>query len=328
MAQRRSIEEEVSRLVNREEGSLAAEKVRALRNALRNGSNVTAAKAARVAGRHGAQDLAPDLVAAFDRFMRNPLKTDKGCMAKIAIVEALNTLEHAATDVLLRGVRHVQMEPAWGPPVDTAANLRVHSAFGLARMSHPGVFYELVSLLMDKQVEARRGAVKAAAYLVSTESELLLRMKALAGDPEPDVTIECLSALAGMAPDGSVEFVTRFVDADDMVIAEGAAIALAESHAPQVFTILREHWGRSINPEYRRMLLLPIALTRNEEAFGFLLETIRTGHRDEAAAAVKALEIYADAESRRKQVYEAVQERGERQVTAVYKEIFAHDTAF
>ncbi len=78
----------------------------------------------------------PDLLAAFRRFLADPSK-DKGCLAKIAIAEALTRLEHEEAEIFLEGIRHMQREPVWGGTEDTAAWLRGLCAIGLAGCRHP-----------------------------------------------------------------------------------------------------------------------------------------------------------------------------------------------
>lgn len=79
-------------------------------------TNLVVAKAAQIAGRVGEDGLAADLVRAFGRFMINPAQTDKGCIAKTEIVKALCALECEPEELFLKGVRHVQLEPAlWWP---------------------------------------------------------------------------------------------------------------------------------------------------------------------------------------------------------------------
>src|SRR2546429_6216171 len=57
------------------------------------------------------------------------VRRDPGCVAKTGIVHALLSFgDAAASDVFLRGVVHVQREPAFGPPIDTAPELRATSA--------------------------------------------------------------------------------------------------------------------------------------------------------------------------------------------------------
>ena len=60
------------------------------------------AEAAQIVGERILPDLAPALVAAFDRFMADPEENDKLCRAKTAIVEALNKIECENEEVFLR----------------------------------------------------------------------------------------------------------------------------------------------------------------------------------------------------------------------------------
>ena len=61
------------------------------------------------------------LETAFDTFLVDPLKNDKLCRAKLAIVQTLDKLEHRKRDIFEKAARHVQLEPAFGGKVDTAA---------------------------------------------------------------------------------------------------------------------------------------------------------------------------------------------------------------
>jgi hypothetical protein len=56
--------------------------------ALAGKSSHAAAKAAQIAGEFEISVLALDLVAAFERFMVNPVKSDPSCWAKAAIISA------------------------------------------------------------------------------------------------------------------------------------------------------------------------------------------------------------------------------------------------
>src|SRR6185436_13465161 len=148
-------------------------------------TNLVAAKAADLAREAGLKLLQPQLVEAFGRFMDKPAATDKGCHAKQAIAFALYELACVGSEVqevFLAGIRHVQMEPAWGGSSDTAAELRGTCALGLVRMAYRDVMNELVDLLMDSSHQARIMAARAIAYAGRDEGALLLRMKILAGD--------------------------------------------------------------------------------------------------------------------------------------------------
>lgn len=274
-------------------------------------SNHVVAAAAATAERLEAGALAPELVQAFERLMRDPAKLDQGCKATIAIVQALVMLEDAAARVFFAGIRHVQKEGSFGPPVDAAAPLRGLCARGLARMGHPDALLECVTLLADPEIPARTGAIRAIADSGRPEGILLLRLKALTGDKEIEVTGECFMALLSLDPAGSVEFVAEFLNSKNEEIAEQAALALGESHLRAAFPVLRDAWEGGGAREYRRMLLTAIALLRNDEAVEFLLVRLRSESSAIAAGVLAALELYKRDDTIRDRIEAIVRARGD-----------------
>src|SRR5689334_10731698 len=113
---------------------VALERIRA---GLAHRNNHVVGRAARAVGDAGLAALAPELIGAFPRFLTDPVRRDPGCVAKTEIVRALLALELPAPDVTLAGVAHVQREPAFGPPIDTAPELRGLSAMALVVTGHP-----------------------------------------------------------------------------------------------------------------------------------------------------------------------------------------------
>ena len=73
----------------------AAPTIEPLRKALHDRSNYFVSKAAALAAELGMQDLIPDLVHAFDRFMIDPVKSDPQCWAKNAVSKALKDLGYS-----------------------------------------------------------------------------------------------------------------------------------------------------------------------------------------------------------------------------------------
>ena len=175
---------------------------------------------------------------------------------------------------------------------------------------------------MDREVEARRSAVKALAYLGGESCELVLRVKVLAGDEEKEVALDCLNALIEIAPEHSLEFVAGYLNSPDAAVAEGAALALAETRSSEAYGILREHWDRNVDADTREMLLLPFALLRNDDGFEFLLDLVTEARDSIAAAAVEALRIYRGDPARAARVGDAVSRRDDRAVTRAYAEAF------
>src|SRR4029077_17848005 len=74
------------------------------------------------------------LQQCFSRFEQNPAKSDPACRAKLAVLDALDHLEHPDPAPFLQGARLVQKEASWGPPVDTAGGVRARAIVALARI--------------------------------------------------------------------------------------------------------------------------------------------------------------------------------------------------
>ncbi len=89
MAKRASTEEKLSTLRELEHEPITEGTCKALGKALTGANNILVAEAAKIVGRLGMEELIPDLLKAFDRLLDNPLKRDKGCLAKEAVTTDL-----------------------------------------------------------------------------------------------------------------------------------------------------------------------------------------------------------------------------------------------
>src|SRR5581483_10225271 len=92
----------------------------------------------------------------------------------------------------------------------------------------------------DKTV--RIDAARAIEQLNRAEGALLLRLKVLAGDPDPDVMGQCFSSMLNLAPYAVVAFVARFLKSRSEDIQLEAASALAQCRDPDAIGVLREYW--------------------------------------------------------------------------------------
>jgi HEAT repeat protein len=281
-----------------------------------------AAKAAEIARARSLEPLVPDLLRAFDRFMARPQKSDPGCVAKTAIVEALARLGHDDPSVFLRGIRHVQKEPVYGGQVDTAVDLRGASAFGLVALGHPAVLYELADLLADAEAPARISAAQALAALGSDEAVPLLRLRALIGDAEPRVLTECLLAILKLQPASGLAFVLRQLDSEDEARALAAAVALGESRLPEACGPLVDWVGRSAGGERRRTGLLALGLLRREEAFDHLLGVLGEARAPTSLDALQALAPARGDERLRARVQAVVEERRDPKLASEFRRVF------
>jgi len=321
MAQATQTEEQLASLASIANSPNSAEARKLLRKHLSSKVAPVAAKAASIIAHIDQSEFIPDLTAAFHRFMQNPVKSDKGCVAKIAIIKALLAGECDDEKTFLKGIRHVQMEPTWGGRADTAAPLRALCGLGLVQMGSADVLNELAALLADPEGDARIGAAHALANCGATAAPLL-RFKVLTGDSEPAVLAECLTGLMALSPRASLDFVAGFVDQKHPSLYEPAALALAESRLPEVFDLLKERWTATFDREFKQTLLLPIALTRAEGAPDFLIWVLESGEPAMGTAAIQALRIYRDDGSIRKRAQQVIDGPHSEQLLAVLRREF------
>jgi hypothetical protein len=202
-----------------------------LQSALHDDSNVIVAKAAVVAANRYVTDIVPDLLAAYDRLFVNGPQVDRSALGKQAIVQALKDLDYRDPAPFSRGLQYY--ERTWG--FDSAAGLRATCAHALVACDIDGLKrYELlIDHLVDPERTVRREVVRAIAQVGSSESVLLLRLKAVTGDADAEVIGECFVALLDLEPRESVTFVRRFLASADQGLTGEAASALAGSASPR-----------------------------------------------------------------------------------------------
>lgn len=317
------IEQALDRLsALRSEGSLSDEAIAEMKRFLGHKSNLVVAKAAKTVGHARCSQLMPVLVSAFERLMSDPHKLDKGCAALTEIVSALYEMDYLEPEAYLKAIRHVQMEGSFGPPVDVAAKLRAFSALGLVRTRYPHALDEVVPLLVDLVPQARIGAVRALASNGGEAGALLLKLKVLTGDDEPEVMAECFSGLLATPSERALEFVSEYADSEDPAVVEAALLAIGSSRHPAAFDILKEKWERSAGGDLRKTLLLAMALTRSEAAIRFLISLLEEGNAQAAKSSLTALAIYRDNEKIRRSVEEAVSRRGDRALVEALRQEF------
>ena len=321
MAKAPSIEARLAEVATLSKSPDTPEARKELRKHLAGKASLVVAKTAEIIAHIEDHDFVPDLIAAFHRFMADPAKTDKGCAAKTAVVKALLAADCDDEELFRTGVRHVQFEPTWGGRADTAAPLRALCGLGLVQIGSPDAMNELAALLADKEADARIGAASALGHCGPTASPLL-RFKVLTGDEEPAVLAECLTGLMALSPSASFEFVAGFVDPKCPSLYEHAALALSESRLSGVFELLKEKWTATFDREFKQTLLLPIALTRSEEARDFLISILEGGEVRMATAAIAALGIYREDVTMRKRAEDAIDGPNKADLMAALRRVF------
>ena len=322
MAKNHPIERALNRLSELRHAAPSDTVTAELREFLRNRSNLVVAKAAVVVRELSLVALIPDLVAGFSKFMPDAPRLDKRCAALTAIASALYELDYVEPEPYLAGIKHVQLEGSYGPPVDEAAKLRAVSAQGLLRTRRADLLSEVVQLLVDREPAARIGAIRALGVNGEEAGVLLLRLKVLTGDTEPAVMAECFSALLVASADKSLKFVAKYIDSDDEPTAEAAIVALGESRLPAAYAVLKEKWNRTVLMPVKRVLLAAMAALKLEEAIAFLISLVESANAETAAAAVEALCLYRHNARVSESVRTAALTRKEKAVVEEYRDSF------
>lgn len=316
------IEQALDRLSTLKSVTDNAALVTELRGFLRNRSNLVISKAAKIAGQRRLVDLQPDLVAAFQKLMTDAPRLDKRCAAVTEIITTLYEMDYFEPDVFRRGLRHVQMEPSFGPPVDAAAHLRGICAMGLVRTRDRDALTDVVALLVDPEPPARIGAVRALATNGGDAGALALRLKILTGDREPEVLAECFSGLLASPSESVVAFVSRYVDSEEPAVAEAAILALGASRGPQAFQTLKEKWERTRRGPIKKILLLALTTSRNEEALAFLIGLLENEPVTAAAEILTALAVQRPSESIRNTIHSVLTRRAEESLLETFQQNF------
>ncbi len=293
-----------------------------LRKAIKSSSNILVSKAAQVVGDRKLEPLAQNLEEAFSRLMANPLKNDKTCKGKTAIVEAMNQIGFENEQLFLKGIRYVQLEPSFGGPLDTAAKLRGLCGMALVRIGYPYVIAELAGLLADTESDTRILAARAIGHLGSLESMGLLRLRVLCGESNPDVLEACFKSMLEISSELSVPFVEKYLVAQQVEIVEAAALALGDSRLPVAFNILSGAYRETDDSEKSRAILLAIALLREETAVEFLISLLSDNSIKVASEAIAALGVYRHDEKMRLRVEEVVKKQKSAELDEAMKAAF------
>ena len=293
VASRKTLENKLARLSELSGDEDADEARRELTRSLADKSAHVVARAAAVVGELGIAELAPELESSLEPFYDEPEKTDKGCIAKTAIIKCLAKLDEGSPEVFLRGLHHVQLEPAYGGAVDTAVELRCESALGLVASGYPDTVNELVTALTDQQAPVRLAAVRALAATGRSEVEALLRYKTLLGDEDLQVVSDALESLLVIAPRRSLPLAKRLLDSNDEAVAEAAALALGGSRCEEAFELLISRVGDfDFDLPLTQTIFLALSMLRREESIAFLIDLAATAPRRRAENVIKALAIH------------------------------------
>ncbi len=309
---RRSVDDRIAEIAALRDDPSSDEARDLLRKALNAKPNVLVAAAADVIGSGLAGSHEQALCDAFERFLAQPAKQDKACVAKHAIAQALYRLEADARDVFLAGVRYIQLEPVYGGKADTAVDLRVTCALGLVRGLYPDVMNELARLLADSEVMARVGAARALAYTGDVDAASpLLRYVALTRGEDSRVVAAALEGLLELHKADALPLFEELLQRGDAELHASACVALGESRLPDALPVLIRAADRTVTEEDRQPVLVAIAMLRSEDGSAHLLGLVRDAPEGAARDALSALATFRADSALAQRALEAALERGD-----------------
>ncbi len=264
-------------------------------------------KAARLLEGFQAAEFCPQMAQVLAALLARGGGVDKGCAAMLALARTLVNLDHDAAELYLDGMKFVQMEASWGPPVDVAAELRATCAMGLVNSRYSGKLQALTDLLVDKEWGARVGAIRALAAVGSEPAMLLLYFKARVGDGHPEVVSQCLEALLVGGAEGALALATRIATGEDAESREAAILALGASRRTDAVEWLIAR-SRMPGPT-RACMFLALSSSRTEDALEYLLGLVKTADSATFAEVHEALTIHRRDEVLNARMVAAVTER-------------------
>ncbi len=290
--------------------SLSADQVEYLRKTLAHRNNFLVSKAAKLAGDAELTALLSDLLAAYERFFVDAAKSDPKCWAKEALAKALVKLGHRTKDAYLRGMRHHQMEASWGPPVDSAGALRgtcTHALVDCPGISDADLLTALLEPLTDSDKSVRVEGARAIGNVGGVSAALLMRLRALLGNDEPEVLGSVYSSLLSLEGAAAIPLVAKALEEGDDDTAAEAAFALADLRSAEALAALLDRLNAGADAWFTSVLLSAIALTRLPEAIDFLVAMIARDAR-EAPEVIEAIGRIAPNAELRGRVEQAVEQ--------------------
>lgn len=302
-AKRASVDDELARLKASPEPAVIAAALSSKH------ARVVAAAAGLVKART-LEGHAAALQAAYQRFLEDPVKRDPGCRAKLAVLEALDFTESMDEQPFVAAASLVQLEPAWGAPVDTAAPCRARAVLALARMGHPDAVLIAGTLLADAEVPVRNAAADALSNSGVRHAAGVLLHKLGVGDEDPLVLLACMAGVLLLAPELALARFVPWLSGSDSQRRELAAVCLGQSTLPAAAQALIAALEGCVLSKERAVLLRALGLHRSDAALDALVTVVEGDNETDAAAAVRALAPRRFEASVRARVRQAVSGRG------------------
>jgi hypothetical protein len=236
---------------------------------------------------------ADELLAAYARMAVDGAKHDPGCFGKLAVLEALDHLEHVDPEPFEAATRYVQLEKRWGPREDTATGVRVRGLFALTRLRFTDLLLVAGRLLADREPPVRHAAATALAEHGDRDGAalLLLRLEQETSEPDPATLAECIRALFVLAPDHGATTAMRYLR--DAELRELTAHAIAAARQDSGIELLAAELAASIRADERAPIIAALGASRHQRAREIVLGLVGAAPRADALAAIAALAVHS-----------------------------------
>lgn len=284
---RQTLEDELNALVAADVHT--AEGRRQLELALGSERQRVVARAATMVRERHLDGLEPQLAQAFDRFLIDGAKTDTGCLAKVALIEALDVLESSDAEFFLKATRVVQPEPAWKTAADTAGGVRARALYALARLGFPDLILLAGEAFSDSQHTVRLAAAEALAHFGVRHGAGVLLLALAKPEEDPLVTLASMSALLSLAPEVGLPRLTTLLRGEDAETRELAALALGQSNRTDALDVLVTALNAASTSRTREPLFKALGIHRSDRAINVLLDALGSETQADAQAALEAL---------------------------------------
>lgn len=232
------------------------------------------------------RDFQEALLQAWHRLRRKLHQNDPGCTGQVGVLQALESLRSHEEEVFRAAAVHVQLEPAWGPPVDTATTLRCIGMFGVLRIGPLDTFTVLGQGLLDGHPRVREEACRALGIYGHSHGVALIRLL-LASEKDPEVFFGGVRGLLHLDLEEGLSDCRRLLKERHPFLPE-VLLAMGESRSPEVLPLLQDVLLRFGEPA----ALTAAGLMRHDAARDWLLDVLATQGEPQASAALEALKVY------------------------------------
>ncbi|MET0286449.1 MAG: HEAT repeat domain-containing protein [Polyangiales bacterium] len=256
-----------------------------------------------------------ELEAAYFRIAEGGPRADPGCLAKLALLDALDVGEALSEQTFAHAIDLVQFEASKQHKRDSAGMLRARAALALARLNAAGLLQKLGGLLADALPAVRQNAAKAVAHYGNPDGAGLLLLRLKIGD-EPSIELECLQGLFTLAPSIAIACTRELLRNADSERRELLASALGSANHDDAIQLLGEQLDESVVASERKIWIDALALSRRASARQRLLDVIEDGSQADARAAIGALAPHGYDARLVASVHEAAERRGDETLIA------------